>query len=129
MVKKDGDHEEAVGYYGQRIVLLIQSLGLNSCWVGFTFKNIKEAYRAEPDEKLRMVIACGYGETSGVARKVRPVEKFYKDARTGNAPFPEWFTKGMEAALLAPTAMNRQKFFFTLLDGNKVTAKANFEWA
>ena len=36
---------------------------------------------------------------------------------------PVWFKKGMEAALLAPTAMNQQKFHFTL-DGNVVTAKA-----
>ena len=127
VVKKDGNHEEAVGYYGQRIVLLMQSLGLNSCWVGLTFKNIKSAYQMEPDEKLRMVIACGYGESNGAARKLKPISRFYKDARSGNAPLPEWFERGMEAALLAPTAMNRQKFFFMLLDGNKVAAKASFD--
>ena len=127
VVKKDSNHEEAVGYYGQKIVLLMQSLGLNSCWVGLTFKNIKSAYQMEPDEKLRMVIACGYGESNGAARKLKPISRFYKDARSGNAPLPEWFERGMEAALLAPTAMNRQKFFFTLLDGNKVAAKASFD--
>ena len=37
---------------------------------------------------------------------------------------PDWFRKGMEAAQLAPTAVNQQKFLFTLSDGNTVTAKA-----
>lgn len=36
---------------------------------------------------------------------------------------PEWFQNGMEAALLAPTAMNQQKFLFTL-SGRQVAAKA-----
>lgn len=27
---------------------------------------------------------------------------------------PDWFRKGVEAALLAPMAMNRQKLFFAL---------------
>ena len=30
---------------------------------------------------------------------------------------------GLEAALLAPTAINQQKFIFILRDGNKVEAK------
>ena len=36
---------------------------------------------------------------------------------------PDWFKKGMEAAALAPTAMNQQKFLI-ILEGNKVNAKA-----
>ena len=38
-------------------------------------------------------------------------------------PAPYWFRKGVEAALLAPTAMNQQKFKFTLR-GDTVSAKA-----
>ena len=36
---------------------------------------------------------------------------------------PEWFRRGVQAALLAPTAMNQQKFTFTL-QGDTVSAKA-----
>ena len=39
---------------------------------------------------------------------------------------PEWFAAGMDAVLTAPTAMNQQKFHFTLVDDNKVKAKALF---
>ena len=40
-----------------------------------------------------------------------------------DGPVPDWFRKGIEAALLAPTAMNQQKFKF-YLDGDTVSAKA-----
>ena len=36
---------------------------------------------------------------------------------------PEWFKQGVEMALLAPTAVNQQKFRFEL-DGNTVMARA-----
>ena len=36
---------------------------------------------------------------------------------------PEWFKKCVEAALLAPTAVNQQKFFFSL-DNGRVSARA-----
>ena len=65
------------------------------------------------------MIALGYGETEGVAHKNKPIESLCKV----NGPMPEWFRKGMEAAMLAPTSMNQQKFHFTL-DGNTVIAKA-----
>lgn len=70
-------------------------------------------------KKLCLVIAVGYGETNGTEHKTKPSEAVMK----ADAPVPEWFQKGIEAALLAPTAMNQQKFLFTLT-GNSVTAKA-----
>ena len=36
---------------------------------------------------------------------------------------PTWFLQGIDAALLAPTAINQQKFTFSL-QGNTVSAKA-----
>ena len=38
---------------------------------------------------------------------------------------PAWFARGVRAALLAPTAMNQQKFCFAL-EGNRVSARAGF---
>ena len=40
---KGREWEEKIGYYGEKIVLLAQSLGLNTCWVGLTYKKIPEA--------------------------------------------------------------------------------------
>ncbi len=33
---------------------------------------------------------------------------------------PDWFNQGVEMALLAPTAINQQKFVIKLADGEKV---------
>ena len=59
--KKGDDVKEKIGYYGQKIVLLMQTLGLNTCWVALTFKNIKDAYELRDGEELKLVVACGYG--------------------------------------------------------------------
>ena len=63
------DAEEAIGYYGERLVLLAQELGLNTCWVGLTYKKGAVKVDADAGEKLHIVIAVGYGETQGVARR------------------------------------------------------------
>ena len=127
--KKGGDVKEKIGYYGQKIVLLMQTLGLNTCWVALTFKNIKDAYELRDGEELKLVVACGYGETNGVQHpQKKTMEDLCKDERSQqNQSLPDWFRQGMEAAMLAPTAMNQQKFVLTLLDNNKVRAKAKFD--
>ena len=39
---------------------------------------------------------------------------------------PDWFRRGVEAALLAPTAVNQQNFTFSLEGENRVRAKAGW---
>lgn len=111
--------EEMCGYYGERIVLEAQMLGLNTCWVALTYKKIPSAFVVEKGEKLTVVIALGYGATQGVQHKSKPISEI----SNCTADSPEWFRSGVEAALLAPTAVNQQKFFFELND-NKVSAGA-----
>ena len=126
---KQGDYREAIGYQGEKIVLFMQTLGLNTCWVGLTFKNIKDAYVLNPGEELKFVIACGYGEDGGVQHpQKKPITHYYSDKRGSGEPLPDWFMHGMEAALLAPTAVNQQKFLFTLLPNGRVEAKAKFDF-
>ncbi len=126
---KQGDYREAIGYQGEKIVLFMQTLGLSTCWVGLTFKNIKDAYVLNPGEELKFVIACGYGEDGGVQHpQKKPITHYYSDKRGTGEPLPDWFMRGMEAALLAPTAVNQQKFLFTLLPNGRVEAKAKFDF-
>lgn len=113
--------DEAVGYYGERVVLTAQMLGLNSCWVAMSYSKGKVPCKLNSGEKLQIVIALGYGETQGVPHKSKPVEALCKV----DGAMPAWFKAGIDAALLAPTAMNQQKFCFTLKDG-VVSAKAGF---
>lgn len=119
MIGKKGGLDEKCGYYGERLVLFAQQLGLNTCWVAMTYSKIKTAFVIEQGEKLYIVIALGYGETQGVSHKTKEMN----DVIRAEEEMPEWFLKGMEAVLLAPTAMNQQKFLFTLR-GNQVSAKA-----
>ena len=65
-----------------------------------------------------IVIALGYGETQGVPHKSKSMAELSKADENA-----EWFTKGMEAVCLAPTAVNQQKFLFELKN-SVVTAKA-----
>lgn len=116
--KKGNDLEERLGYYGERLVLKAQELGLNSCWVALTYKKIKTAFTVNPGEKLVLVIALGHGETQGVPHKSKSVT----DVVEGEGPYPEWFLSGVEASLLAPTAMNQQKFAFSL-NGDTVSIR------
>lgn len=118
--KKGKSLEETCGYYGERLALKAQQLGLNTCWVAMTYKKIPGAFHVEESEKLTVVLALGYGKTQGVAHKL----KSFNQVSNANASAPDWFVSGIEAALLAPTAMNQQKFFFTLTPDNKVSAKS-----
>lgn len=119
--KKGPDLEEKCGYYGERLVLKAQQLGLNTCWVAMTYSKIKTAFTVADGEKLCIVISLGYGKMNGVPHKSKSADAVAK----ADGAFPAWFKAGVEAALLAPTAMNQQKFLFTL-DGNRVSAKAGF---
>jgi nitroreductase len=113
--------DEDVGYYGERLVLKAQELGINSCWVAMTYKKNKERSEIASGEKRYMVIALGYGETNGSSHKSKSITDV-SDYKEGD---PEWYRKGIEAALLAPTAMNQQKFSFER-HGDKVHAKHGF---
>ncbi|MGI5888374.1 MAG: nitroreductase family protein [Oscillospiraceae bacterium] len=113
--------DEEIGYYGERIVLKARQLGIDSCWVAMTYKKGKAEGKEAKGEKTYMVIALGYGQDHGTPHKIKSLTDV-SDYKEGD---PDWYKKGLEAALLAPTAMNQQKFFFTR-NGDKVTAKAGF---
>ena len=124
--KKGEDLDERVGYYGEQLVLLAQTLGLNTCWVGLSYRKAPDAYNVGKDEKLVCMIALGYGETQGVPHKIKSVE----DVSNASDITPSWFKKGVEAALLAPTAVNQQKFSFEHVGVNnnrhQIRAKKGF---
>jgi len=118
--KKSDNLDELCGYYGEKIVLRAQQLGLNTCWVALTYKKVPEIFEINADEKLTVVISLGYGENQGSSHR----SKTFSQVTRTIGEVPEWFKKGVEAALLAPTAVNQQKFSFELKDNNKVHAKA-----
>ncbi|MBO4719391.1 MAG: nitroreductase [Prevotella sp.] len=125
--QKADDLDERIGYYGEQLVLLAQTLGLNTCWVGLSYSKVPGTYILEAGEVIEAYISIGYGETQGVSHKIKRVEQ----VSNANDLTPSWFKQGVEAALLAPTAVNQQKFFFEYIparDGKhvRVLAKRNF---
>ncbi len=108
--------DELIGYYGERLVLLAQQLGLNTCWVGMTYKKIPGIFSFRKDEKIHCVIAIGYGDTQGVNRKSKPIDK----VSNANDQSPKWFIDGVKAVLKGPSAINQQKYYFRLT-GRKTT--------
>ena len=114
--KKSPKLDNMLGYYGEKLALKAQEMGLNTCWTAMTHGKSKADIGK--GEKQGCIIALGYGENEGVEHTNKPLQKVcnYTEAS------PEWFVKGVEAALLAPTAMNQQKFFFELMPDGTVKA-------
>lgn len=112
--------DEKGGYYGQKIVMKAQELGLNTCFVALTYGKRKIPYKLKEKEKIVSTIAIGYGLTQGVSHK----SKTFSEVSKTNDNAPKWYQKGIEFALLAPTAMNQQKFTFELLENNQVEIEA-----
>ena len=114
--KKAADLDDRIGYYGEALVLLAQTLGLNTCWVGLSYKKIPGTYVLEEGETIQQ----------GVTHKIKTIEQVSNVSDST----PEWFRQGVEAALLAPTAVNQQKFSFEYagIENNrhKVIAKRGF---
>ena len=108
--------DETIGYYGELLVLKVQELGLNSCWVYLTHGESKAV--VNQGEKEACIISIGYGLDQGKDRRSKSVKEVsnYQDG------FPDWFRLGIEATLLAPTAINQQKYYFEYNDG-EVSAK------
>ena len=106
--QKTDDLDERVGYYGEHLVLFAQTLGLNTCWVGLSYSKVPGTYVLAEGEKIACYISIGYGETQGTGHKIKTVEL----VSNANDITPSWFKKGVQAALLAPTAVNQQKFSF-----------------
>ncbi len=115
--KKSDSLEYRAGYYGEKLVLFAQSIGLNTCCVGLTYKKVDGAFEVGSDEKVVLCIAIGYGEADGFRS-----HKIKRPDQVSNVTpeSPEWFKKGVDAALLAPTAVNQQKFYFEYIPENKV---------
>ena len=90
-----------------------QQAGLNSCWVTNTYNAKKCPVPLADNEELTGVIVIGYGTSDGKPHKSKSMERLCKPCGD------KWFISGMNAAVLAPTGLNRQHFFIEA-DGNTV---------
>lgn len=115
--KKSPELDEKLGYFGEMLVLKAQELGLNTCWVAMSHGKSRAVINK--GEKQVCLISLGYGATMGVAHKSKPIERVCNYSNDA----PDWFVNGVNAALLAPTAINQQKFYFELMPDGSVNSK------
>ncbi|MBQ6374744.1 MAG: nitroreductase [Clostridia bacterium] len=96
--------DEVLGYASSVLMLFAQTLGLNTWWIGGMYdrKSILQKASGKPVG----IVVVGYGAVQGHPHRSKRAESV--SSYEGLAP--EWFTNGVRAALLAPTAMNRQAF-------------------
>lgn len=116
--EKTKNLEKKCGYYGEQLVILAQQMGLNTCWVALTYKKMRSRMRIESGETLVAVIAIGYGANQGVMHHGKDIKNVVEE----DCDYPGWFYQGVACALLAPTALNQQKFQFAL-NGKEVLLK------
>ena len=114
--------DERIGYYGQQIVLLAEQLGLGNCWAGISYRKVKGTYELQGKEKIACMISLGYPDDPGRNMKKKSVEQL----SNVSPDTPDWFRNGVEAARLAPTAINQQKFHFEYIAPNMVKASRGF---
>lgn len=106
--KKSDTLDYRAGYYGEQLVLFAQAHGLSTCIVGLTYKKVDGSFEIGKDEKVAICISIGYADEQGRNHKIKTPEQ----VSNVGPETPEWFAKGVDAALLAPTAINQQKFYF-----------------
>ncbi|MBR3532577.1 MAG: nitroreductase [Clostridiales bacterium] len=104
---RDGE-DEMLGYAGSDLCLYAQMNGLNTWWMAGTF-NRRFVEGLVSGKKIVSIIAAGHGKTQGVPHKSKRPDQV--SSYEGEAP--EWFNNGVQAALLAPTALNMQAFTIT----------------
>ncbi|MBW3092287.1 nitroreductase [Bifidobacterium sp. 82T10] len=121
------DLDERAGYFGERLALTAVSLGLDTGWaVLHDVAEHDDFWHLEDGERMPAAIAFGHATRPGRPHRSKPVEELGAVEGGGTlADAPAWFVSALEAAQLAPSALGKQPFRFTLLaDGQTVRAEA-----
>ena len=119
-----GKDATTCGYVGGLISLKAQSLGLNSCFVALTYKksNAKKKVNINKGEKIQCSMALGYGKNQGSSHKIKTKDQVLELIGEQN----EKLDDVIKACLLAPTAINQQKFKVICKDKNIEIVKSGF---
>ena len=125
------DLDERIGYYGERLALEAVRLGLDAGWVVLHETQEHDGlWDIAPGERMAAAIAIGHGVRPGRPHRSKPVDELGVVERpagmadaAGMAGAPDWFVRALEAVQLAPSALGKQPYWFTLMkDGRTVRA-------
>jgi len=127
--------QEAAGYLGEAAILEAQANGLDSCWVGGFFDRSATERLVEmaPGERVLAVSPLGYAQARPRAgermlkrfvgaHKRRPIQEIAPGF--DDETWPAWAAEGVRLARVAPSAVNRQPWLFTL--ETQVSATASY---
>jgi nitroreductase len=127
--------QEQVGYTGEGVILEMTALKLDTCWVGGFFRPevVRLFTEIKEHERVLAVTPIGYAAEKlsieerlmtgfGLTHHRRPL----KDLVTGleESVWPPWIKAALEAARLAPSAVNRQPWRFHV-ETNSITVSVN----
>ena len=126
---------EKLGYVGEGIVLEATAMNLGTCWVGVSFRPelISSFITIKKNEKILAVTPVGYTREKwsleerimtgfGRTHKREPLENLLAGGREES--WPEWIKPALEAARVAPSAVNRQPWRFTV-KSDSITVSVN----
>jgi hypothetical protein len=129
------DVQEALGYTGEGVILEATALGLATCWVGGFFSPGRAGAMAKvaANEQVLAVTPVGYAK-EGSSLEERAMSRFGRNRQRrplrelvvglAENERPAWMRAALEAARLAPSAMNRQPWRFRV-DRESITMSAN----
>jgi hypothetical protein len=134
---------EKIGYTGEGIVLEATAMGLGTCWVGgsmFFRRGLAESIvGAGKTERVFAVTPVGYavsefslGERVQTAFGMFHRRKPLAESISGldEKQWPDWIRSALEAARIAPSAVNRQPWRF-YVEPNSITISVDsslLEW-
>jgi nitroreductase len=134
IVDSSGPHRhQHAGYTGEALVLEASSQGFDTCWVGGLFRRdaVSRSLLLSPSEVVVAISPVGHAVNtrSGTERAMHAMagsgsrKPLRKLARHAGPDWPAWALAAVEAARLAPSAMNRQPWRFRLEDGSLVISR------
>lgn len=132
----DSPHvQEEIGYMGEGIILETTALGLGSCWIGGFFKpEVAAALTGtKENERVLCVTPIGYVRKRqsfeerimsvfGLHNRRKPLSRLTSGLE--EKEWPEWISSVLEAARLAPSAVNRQPWRFHI-EPNSITVSVD----
>ena len=129
--KNDDEAKERAGFYAERVVLTATLRGLGTLWVAGSWDRDQAARhcRVSDAQELYLGVVIGY-PANHLAYQAKSYAQLTEEQRTHRTSktfeqftptmsdeerqsAPDWFKAGVEAAMKAPSAMNRQPITFT----------------
>ena len=111
---KKGTPEELQGFYGEALVLEAVSMGLGTCWLGTFYKGVvAQAAKPQSDETVTAIIAIGQCDEQTFAPTRKALEDLTGMTPEALAALKDWQRAALDAARVAPSAMNQQPWRFS----------------